>query len=302
MRRLTAISLFLMFAGSSVFAQSGTDAATSSPLNGNWNITGNRHKEEFPLLSMYLQVNGTKMIAQSDVDVRCPSDPRDSTGGRGGGLTGELAPDGSGNFTLKNDSRATVRIEVRGQVPPAGATTWNGEYTLIWPPSPICAGYQETKSFTAIQLPPLNGTFSGSVVMRYFDPPPPTYTGPKTSEAKFTIAVAQGAVVSHRLNTGDLHFDLLLTGTIHVKGSQCFSHGSADLRTESTHGAAPSQYSVLRGDFVTLRFAMDDESEMTVRAVFADPGESGLSVLEARVTGGKCDKQSFRGMLEARRR
>jgi hypothetical protein len=138
--------------------------------------------------------------------------------------------------------------------------------------------------------------------MRYFETPPPTYTGSKSFEAKFIIPVAQGAVVSHRLKVGSLHFYLPLTGTVHVKGTSCFSHGVADLSTESTHGGAPSPYSILQGDFVTLRFAMDDESQLTLRAVFADPDESALSVLDARVVGRKCDKQSFHGTLDAGQR
>jgi hypothetical protein len=44
MRLLNAISLFLMLAGLSGYAQSGADLVTSSPLNGNWNIAGNRQK------------------------------------------------------------------------------------------------------------------------------------------------------------------------------------------------------------------------------------------------------------------
>jgi hypothetical protein len=53
MRFLSAISLFLMLAGLSGYAQSGTDLdsrsplqspTTSSPLNGNWNIAGDRQK------------------------------------------------------------------------------------------------------------------------------------------------------------------------------------------------------------------------------------------------------------------
>jgi hypothetical protein len=47
---------------------------------------------------------------------------------------------------------------------------------------------------------------------------------------------------------------------------------------------------------------MDDESQLTLRAVFADPDESALSVLDARVAGGKCDKQSFHGTLDAGQR
>jgi hypothetical protein len=305
MRLLTAISLLLIVAGSSSYAQSGTDVgstsqpqspAKSSPLNGNWNIAGNRKKDQFPLLSLYIQVNGIQVIAHGDVQVRCPNSPRDGAGGKGGAVTGEIGPDGS--FSLRSIPGNTIQEEIRGRVPEEGAEAWNGEYTLIWPPSRNCPGYQETRSFTATPLAPLNGTFSGSLAMTFFEPPPPTYTGPKHYEAKFTLTVAQGAVESNRLNAGDVYFYIPLTGKIQVKGSPCFSHGTADPRTESTHGAAPSAYSLLEGDWVILRFTMNDESQLTVYAVFADPDESALLVSDARVAGGKCDKQSFRGTLD----
>jgi hypothetical protein len=43
---------------------------------------------------------------------------------------------------------------------------------------------------------------------------------------------------------------------------------------------------------------MDDESQVNVIAVFADPGASALSIVNARVIGGKCDHQNFLGTLE----
>jgi hypothetical protein len=301
MRLLNAISLFLILAGLSGHAQSGTDLVPSSPLNGNWNIAGNRQKQQFPLLSLHLQVNGTQIIAHGDVEVRCPNDPRNGSGAKGGGIDGEIAPDGS--FALRNHSpRATIQMEIRGRVRAEGAATWNGDYTISWLSSRNCPGYQETKSFTATRLAPLNGTFSGSLAMRYFETPPPTYTGPKSYEAKFIMTVAQAAVVSQRLKEGSVHFYLPLTGTIRVHGTSCFSHGSANPAADSTHGAAPSPYSLLQGDFVILRFTMNDESQLNVQAVFTDPNESALSVFDARVVGGKCDKQSFHGTLDAGQR
>jgi hypothetical protein len=300
MRFLSTISLFLMLAGLSGFAQSGPDIVSNPPLNGNWNITGNRQKKQFPLLSMHIHVNGAKVIAHGDVEVRCPSDPRNGGGAKGGGLAGNIMPDGS--FTLRNSSVDTTHVEIRGQVPAQGAATWNGEYTLTRAASPNCPLYQETKSFTATPLATLNGTFSVSMQMRYFEPPPPSYAGPESYQAKFTITITQGAVVSQRLNDGGFHFYLPLAGTIHVKGLSCFSHGFADSGVDSAHGSARSPYSSLRGDYAVVRFAMNDESQLTVQAVFADPNESALSVFDARVTGGKCDKQNFHGMLDAGRR
>ena len=305
MRFLIAISLFLTFAGSLAVAQNTTEAAstsppqssaTSSPLNGNWNLTGNRKKEQFPLLSMFLQVNGKQILAGGDYQAVCPDSPRDGSGGRGGGLRGDIAPDGS--FTIRNSPQSTIQVEISGHVPTEGATAWSGQYTLAGDLSRKCPAYRQINSFTATLFAPLNGTFSGTLAMQYFESPPPAYTGPLTSQAKFSIIVTQGAVVAQRLNTGDIHFHFPLTGTIRVKGSSCFSHGSADPLTYGTHASGPSPYSTLQGDVVTLRFAMNDESQLNLHAVFADPGESALVVTDARVVGGECDKQSFHGTLD----
>jgi hypothetical protein len=46
---------------------------------------------------------------------------------------------------------------------------------------------------------------------------------------------------------------------------------------------------------------MNDESQLHVIAVFTDPGESALSIVNALVIGGKCDHQSFLGTLDADR-
>jgi hypothetical protein len=305
MRGIIAIPLLLMLAGPSVYSQSGTDVAQPSPapslitsLNGNWNISGNRKKEQFPLLSMFFQVSGTQIIAHGDVEVRCPNDPRNG-GGVKAGWRGKIAPDGS--FVLRNNGASdTTQWEIQGRVPPEGGATWSGDYTLTRPASRNCPAFQQTNSFTATPLAPLDGTFSGSLAMRYFKPPPPNYNGPQSFEATFNVTVAQGTLVSYKLKSGDVAAYLPLIGTIRVKGSPCFSHGVADLVTESTHGAAPGSPSTLGGDFVNLRFAMNDESQLNLHAVFADPGESALLVTDATVIGGKCENQTFQGTLERR--
>ena len=246
---------------------------------------------------MFFQVDGTQIFASGDYHAVCPNSPRDGSGAIGGGLQGKIAPDGS--FTIKNSSRATIQVEISGRVPSDGATTWSGEYTLAGDLSRKCPTYRQTNVFTATPLPPLNGTFSGSLTMKYFESPSPAYTGPQTYEAKFRITATQGAVVAQRLNTGDIHFHLPLTGTIQVKGSPCFSRGAADPLTYSTHGSVPSRYSSISGDSVNIWFAMNDESQLHMIAVFTDPGESALLMTNALVIGGNCDHQSFRGTLNA---
>ena len=307
MHSLAAISVFLVLAGSSAVDQTQKGVASTSelqlsvgvsPLDGNWNIAGNRQKGQYPLLSMHLQVSGTQIVGRGDVQVKCPEGAELVSGAIGGGLSGEINSDG--DFTLRNNNTVhTIQIEIHGRVPTAGAITWSGEYILTRAASPNCVPIHYSDSFTAEPLAPLNGTFSGRLDMRYYDVPPPSYRGPITSQAKFSITVTQGPVVSQRLNEGGNHFYLPITGTILVHGSSCFSRGFANPSVNSTHGLPPSPYSSVQGDFVDLKFAMDDESQLNVQAVFAGPDESALLVFDARVVGGKCDKQSFRGTLSA---
>jgi len=302
--RLGAMLMFLMLAGLPAYAQGGGDATPTSPpqspiqssaLNGNWYIAGDRMKKQFPLLSIYLHVDGTQIIGHGYGQAVCPNDPRNGAGGNLS-LNGEIAPDGV--FTLRNNPRSTLHVEISGQVPAEGATTWSGEYTLIGDISRECPSYRQTNSFTATPLVALNGTFSGSLRIHYFQSAPATSTDAASSQANFSITVAQGAASSQTLKRGGVHFYLPLTGTIQVKGSSCFSHGQADPLTYSTHGSVPSRYSTLGGDALDLWFAMDDESQVNVIAVFADPGASALSIVNARVIGGKCDHQNFLGTLE----
>jgi hypothetical protein len=300
--RLRVMLMFLIFAGLSACAQSGTDATPASPpqssisssaLNGNWYIAGNRMKKQFPLLSVYLHVDGTQVIGHGWMQAVCPNDPRNGAGGSLS-LNGEIAPGGA--FTLRNNPRTRLHVEISGQVPAEGETTWSGEYTITGDISRGCPSYRQANSFTATPFAALDGTFSGLLEPHYFQSAPRTST--EISQANFSVTIAQGAAASQRLKTGAVHFYLPLTGTIQVKGSSCFSHGQADPLTYSTHGSVPSRYSTLGGDALDLWFAMDDESQVNVIAVFADPGASTLSIINARVIGGKCDHQSFLGTLE----
>ena len=140
--RLRVMLMFLIFAGLSACAQSGTDATPASPpqssisssaLNGNWYIAGNRMKKQFPLLSVYLHVDGTQVIGHGWMQAVCPNDPRNGAGGSLS-LNGEIAPGGA--FTLRNNPRTRLHVEISGQVPAEGETTWSGEYTITGDISP----------------------------------------------------------------------------------------------------------------------------------------------------------------------
>jgi hypothetical protein len=291
--RLLALFLALSFS---------THAQTPSPLNGNWNLAGNRRLQQFPLLSLFLQVNGTQIFASGDVETRCPNDPRNGGGAKGQGLHGDILPDGT--FTIKTTHATdTTQLEVRGHIPPDGATTWSGEYTVSGAASRNCPAFQQSNSFVASPLAPVDATFSGTLQLREFDSPPPGYDGPQTADAKFTVTLTQNKVESRTTSQGTAYFYIPLVSTIQVKGSPCFTHGFADPATYPAHGPHTlSPISRLLGDALFLKFSMDDESQLNVLAVFSDPTESALTVTDARVVGGQCNNQSFHGDLPTQKK
>jgi len=259
-----------------------------SSLNGNWQLTGNRERKLYPLLSLAIHVNGKQITAAGDDFVVCPASPRDGVGGSQE-MIGEISPDG--NFTLRTmSSRNTLQLTVAGKIPDAGSTNWPGNYKFTSPTSHGCAFDQEG-SFTATLLASLAGTFSGPVTMSYPSaPPPPGYTGPSTARLKFTITAAQGGeFLVHEKKVGAPFIYLPLSGTINVSGSACFNRGTSDTNPYADN---------MQGDRAHLTFEMDDESEFSLIAVYTSPQETGLVIQSAFVKGGKCDKQAFAGTLQ----
>ena len=265
-----------------------TRTAAPSPLNGNWQLAGDRDRKLYPLLSMAIHVNGKQVIATGDDFVVCPTSPRDGVGGNQE-MIGEIDPDG--NFTMRTiSSRNTLQLTVTGKVPEAASTNWAGTYKFTSPASHGCAFDQEG-AFTATPLVPLAGTFAGPVTMSYPSaPPPPGHTGPVTAQLKFTLTAAQGGeFLSHERKVGAPFIYLPLTGTINVSGSVCFTHGTSDTNPYANN---------MQGDRAHLNFEMNDESELTVIAVYTSAEEAGLVIQASFVKGGKCDKQAFAGTLQ----
>jgi hypothetical protein len=283
------LGLVLTLCALPVLAQSGAptqSAATSttapaSPLDGNWQITGNREHKQYPLISMAIHVNGEQVTAEGDRFMTCPTSPSPGFGGNFN-LAGEIGPDST--FTLRtrqtpHPGKPAIQLTIAGKVPAAGSTSWDGKYTISGEHEAPACSLDHTAAFTASRLAPLAGTFSGPLMLGY--------TG---KVLKFTITVEQGEFVSHERKVGPAYTYLPLTGTITVEGLPCFKHGTADA----------SLYNTLQGDLALLRFDMDDESVLSLSAVYNNPDGTGLVVQLAGVRGGTCDKQTFAGVLARR--
>jgi hypothetical protein len=282
--RTIALRLTVLLCAFAAVAQNGLPSegkATSpttvaSPLDGNWQITGNREYKQYPLISMVIHVNGKQVTGYGDRFSTCPTDP-EVGGGGSFSLTGEIGPDSS--FTLRprpyhrKHGKYESQLTITGKVPALGSTSWSGTYTITGK-EPKCS-LDQGGAFTASRLAPLAGTFSG-----------PMFAGIHGQEVKLNITVKQGEFVSHEGKVGPAYIGLPLTGSITVEGSPCFRHGTAD-----------AQYlHRVQGDLAYLRFKMEDESELLVVAFYTNPEETGL-VGSAEVSGGRCDKQIFQGTL-----
>lgn len=295
--RPTTLCLTLLLCGLSVLVQReirpqdkpASQTIAPSPLNGNWQLTGNRERKLYPLISMAIHVNGKQVAAAGDNFVMCPTSPGEGIGGSQD-LHGEIDPDG--NFTLQTiSSRNTLQLTLTGNVPNEGSKSWSGTYKFTSPTSPKCA-FDQQGTFSATHLNPLAGTFSGPVTLSSPSaPPPPGRTGSDTKQLKFTITAAQGGeFFAHEKKVGAPFIYLPVTGTIKVSGSACFNRGVSD-------DANPSAGN-MQGDRVHLRFEMNDESELSFIAVYTSPQAAGLWIESSLVKGGKCDKQAFSGTLQ----
>ncbi len=297
MIRSIVLGLTLMLSALPALAQSvafNQGMATSpttvaSPLDGNWQITGNRELKQSPLISMAIHVNGKQVTAQGDRLVSCPTSPN-AGGGGNFSMSGEIDADGS--FTLRthrtpwrdtgsmppNILRALqhpTQLTITGKVPDVGSTSWGGTYTITGEQMlPVCS-LDQGGAFTASRLAPLDGTFSGPVIRGY----------PRTT-LKFNLTAKQGEFVTWVKKVGPAYTYLPLTGTITVEGSPCFKHGTADAST----------YNTMQGDLATLRFKMGDESELFVTGFYTNPEATELAV-RTSVKGGRCDNQNFNGTL-----
>jgi hypothetical protein len=265
-------------------------ASVASPLEGNWQVTGDREHKQYPFLSIFIHANGKQVYAAGDSQTVCSN-----TGGTYGGgfhLAGQIEPDGS--FTLRTPPLPLAQhLTIVGKVPPAGSSRWAGSYTFKSPIKSECV-FDQTGTFTASPLPPLVGTFFGQVMRAYPFPVPsdasPDYLHKTPERLKLSMTVSQGEFVFRERKTGLSYTYLPLTGTIQIIGCPCFTHGTTVAEFENA----------IRGDLVQMKFKMDDESELWIDSYYTSP-DAGLS-FRSHVKGGKCAGLGFAGTLSQKYR
>jgi hypothetical protein len=284
----TYMPLWVALLLASPLSQAQTPSASDRPttitssLEGNWQLTGDRARQLYPLLSGMIHADGNDIRMVGEKFATCSGSTRLGAGGTLA-LTGRIAPDGS--FTLDQQAaHNAVQVTIGGTVPSGSAKSWQGTYTISGSTGPNC-NLDQSGTFTATPLPPVSGTFSGSVRTSYSAASPARSSA--SGAERFTATIDQGPSLTHVLPVGGAVSYLPLTGAIGVEGSPCFKHGAA----------AISRYSVIEGKAVRVQFVMDDGSELSLNMSLADSTQQALLIQVAGVRGGKCDGQTFDGTL-----
>jgi hypothetical protein len=254
-------------------------APAASPLSGNWLLVGSlsnfgpgfaQGQVQSPFnLAVSLNVTGGNVTGYASTAFICTN--------TGAGGVGELvvAPIGAdGSFELQppmlGTGVPTVSFDVRGVAPQTAGETWSGTYTA----TDTNNGCSSTSgAFTAVPIMPVTGTYAATGALS-------SQGSSGSSPVTITATFQQGAIgvpsTSTRVNSQNV-----LTGSIAVQGSPCFSGGTIN----------PMEGVVL-GNLVQAQYTMNDGSELFVVGYIHDASVSTIKLVGFLVTGGQCDKAS----------
>jgi hypothetical protein len=190
--------------------------------------------------------------------------------GFGGVAAGILAKDGS--FTVTPANNSAEAISIKGTAPQKAGEPWSGSYavSLVGPDTPACAA-NLSGTFTATSFPLVSGVYVGTGS---------TMVGTTAVPVTLQVTLQQGGTVTNPGNGAASNYfsNTLLTGTIKVQGSPCFSSGA----TQSTPASA------VLGNMVNARFLMDDGSTLLLEGPLTDVTEGHISTGIVLVQGGSC--------------
>jgi hypothetical protein len=186
-------------------------------------------------------------------------------------LTGTVAQDGT--FSLGSSTIfPNMAMTLTGRTPAAGKAGWGGNYTVSFTDRPGFDACVETLSdtFTATSFPRLSGVYVGTASSTN------TVNGVPATTMSLQLTLQQGGSAPARGHT--VTSNIVLTGSIKVQGSPCFSSG--------TITSTPS--SAVLGNEVRAAFTMDDGSTLEVLGSMTDASESRIESSLVLVTGGQC--------------
>jgi hypothetical protein len=225
-------------------------------------------------LAMTFDVTGDQVIAGGFGNNFC-----DNVGAAfefGDVAAGILAADGSFTATPANSSLSTISI--KGTAPEKSGEPWSGSYTVSLGVTAINTPACDAKfsgTFTATSFPLVSGVYVGTGS---------TFAGtngvPKAVPITLQVTLQQGGIVKNPGNGAASNYfsNALLTGSIKVQGSPCFSSGATQSKPASS----------VIGNMVNARFLMDDGSTLLLSGPLTDATESQISTGITVVQGGNC--------------
>jgi hypothetical protein len=259
----------------------GGSTPAVSPLAGNWLLVGPMPTNviSFPAppssgvrLAMTFDVAGDQVFAGGFGSNFC--DNVQAGFEFGGVAAGILAADGS--FTATPANSTLEAISIKGTAPQRSGEPWSGSYTvsLGGTLTPACDA-NLSGTFTATSFPLVSGVYVGTGS---------TLGGvngvPKAVPVTLQVTLEQGGMVTNPGNGAASNYfsNSLLTGTIKVQGSPCFSSGATQSRPASS----------VIGNMVSARFLMDDGSTLSLLGPLTDVTEGHISAGLILVQGGNC--------------
>jgi hypothetical protein len=275
----TACGFGLLLCGCGSSAKPTPVAPAGNALAGNWLLVGPMPTNGLVLgtgfrLALTFDVNGSNVTAAGFGNDSCGN--AESSFGFGNLATGTIAADGS--FVLQTPANFPEgTMSIQGTVPKASDSSWTGSYLISFdaPIVPPTCDKSLTGTFTATPFPPVSGVYVGTGSTETFANGKST-----TTPVTFQVSLQQGGMLTNLVNgaTSPLFSNLVLTGSIHVQGSPCFSSGATAVTPASS----------VEGNMVHAAFLMDDGSTLNLLGSLTDVTEGHIATNLPLVTGGKC--------------
>ena len=243
---------------------------------GNWNVQLN----DGTGAGIFLQFGGQLQTANSQVAAKLTTIPVPL--GQNGPTYFNCYPllqavsfsggiDAQGHLNLVSQAIANEVITLSGVVPAANATDFVGEYTVkAGDPSQSSCNAGLQGSFVANLIPPVTGTFAGTMTPESGTPVPATLS--------LTTSASPDS-------TGAYH----LTGTLSTPGWACMS--GVTIETQGDFTGDPSSF--LGGDFMILYFGATNSSAPQAGAnIFVNNKADSINFVLYEMYGGPCANQS----------
>jgi hypothetical protein len=280
-----ALFSFAVFGSFLIGCGGGSPKSVAPPVSslaGNWLLVGPMPTNVLQLspvsgfrLAMTFDVTGNSLKATGVSNQPCnnqdPSSPILGVGLSSTDITeGAIAADGS--FTLQTPANFRENLlSIQGEVPEAGGG-WTGTYTASFtgPVEPPCGG-NYSGTVTATSFPLVSGVYVGAGSS-------PSVPGAPGKPVTFQVRLQQGGIVTNSSTGISTPSSSVLTGSIQVSGSSCFSSGTV----------GPTPPGSVEGNLINADFAMDDGSTLHFQGTLTDSTEESMTPGFVVVTGGNC--------------